>query len=288
MLDFIEEKDDSLYIFEVPEKYDFNIRYEPSRMRGQNYAINSDTNEVVGLSGSTTFAPHGNYFREVESAMFQHLGEEQTKGAKVKWKDARNNAFVMCDIVLPNNKYAIYTDKHKTECSQRVIALHGIDGKCSNQVCLGAIDFHCLNGQINGEHERVTRKNTTNFTLQGFIDKLSNASELFELHMERQQRWANTSLRNVNIEALLEKIMPSKSIAKKMLNQYNEETLVRGVNLFSLYSAFTNYSTYADTRNNFKNRNTSNDTQAWTMWLREKEVASWVNTEQFQSLETVS
>ena len=56
MLDYIDEDNESLYIFEVPEKYDFQIRYEPTKMRGQNYAINSNTDEVVGITGSTTYA----------------------------------------------------------------------------------------------------------------------------------------------------------------------------------------------------------------------------------------
>ena len=70
-----------------------------------------------------------------------------------------------------------------------------------------------------------------------------------------------------------------------MYSLYNQEVSQRGRNLWSLYSAFTNYATYADERNGFMQRNTGNDTQAISMFKREIEVASWIDTSQFKSLE---
>ena len=69
-----------------------------------------------------------------------------------------------------------------------------------------------------------------------------------------------------------------------MYNLYNAEVQKRGRNLYSLYSAFTNYSTYADERNGFKERNTGKDTKAVTMWKREEEVSRWVSSPQFKAL----
>ena len=50
-------------------------------------------------------------------------------------------------------------------------------------------------------------------------------------------------------------------------------------------SAFTNYATYADERNGFKQRNTGNDTQDKSMFMRELEVAQWVDSAAFKQLE---
>jgi hypothetical protein len=65
---------------------------------------------------------------------------------------------------------------------------------------------------------------------------------------------------------------------------YSQEAGVRGRNLWSLYSAFTNYATYADERNGFNLRNTGNDTQAISMFKREIDVAGWIDTPQFQAI----
>ena len=98
------------------------------------------------------------------------------------------------------------------------------------------------------------------------------------------QRWAESPLVHVDVKALLESIMKNNRQAEKMFALYREEVTTRGQNLWSLYSAFTNYATYADERNGFKMRETGNDTQAKTMLEREYDVARWANTPQFQSL----
>ena len=69
-----------------------------------------------------------------------------------------------------------------------------------------------------------------------------------------------------------------------MYTLYNQEVSKRGANVFSLYSAFTNYASYADERNGFQMRNTGNDTKAQTMWNREQEVSKWVSSPQFKQL----
>jgi hypothetical protein len=45
-----------------------------------------------------------------------------------------------------------------------------------------------------------------------------------------------------------------------MYSLYLQEASTRGHNKFALYSAFTNYASYADERNGFNLRNTENDT----------------------------
>ncbi len=59
---------------------------------------------------------------------------------------------------------------------------------------------------------------------------------------------------------------------------------MRGNNVFALYSAFTNYASYADERNGFKLANTGKDTNAVNMWEREQKVTRWVESKQFKEL----
>ena len=49
-----------------------------------------------------------------------------------------------------------------------------------------------------------------------------------------------------------------------------------------LYSAFTNYASYADERNGFGLRNTGKDTSTITMFRRENQAAQWVNSREFK------
>ena len=61
---------------------------------------------------------------------------------------------------------------------------------------------------------------------------------------------ADTPL-NVDGKTLLEKIIKSEKLAKKMYELACVEISKRGKNVFALYSAFTNYASYADERNGF-------------------------------------
>jgi len=254
-------------------------------MAGKKYVINNDTDEVIGIVGSKfNSVTHTEFYDRVWDTMSEQLGEEAMEGVEVKWNTARNNAFAMLDASMPSTKAVITTDKQQTEISQRVIALHGVDGLCSNQVFFGAIDFFCTNGMIRGEHDKVRRKNTTNFSMSTFIKELEDANSDFYSQAEQLQEWARTPLEYNSVRDMLHSLMGSEVKGDKMLGLYAHEIQTRGHNAFALYSAFTNYASYADERNGFKLRNTGNDTNAISMWGREQEVTKWVSSKQFKEL----
>ena len=270
---------------ELPIYLDFTTRTEPTRMAGKKYVINNDTDEVIGIVGSKfNTVTHKEFFDKVCRTMSDQLGDEAMEGANVKWNHARNGAFAMLDASMPSTKAVITTDKQQTEISQRVIALHGVDGLCSNQVFFGAIDFFCTNGMIRGEHDKVRRKNTTNFSMSTFIKELENANSDFYSQAEQLQEWARTPLEYNSVRDMLHSLMGSEKKGDKMLGLYSQEIQTRGHNAFALYSAFTNYASYADERNGFKLRNTGNDTNSISMWGREQEVTKWVSSKQFKEL----
>jgi hypothetical protein len=269
----------------IPENLDFNVTFEPTKVDDKKYVINENTGDYIGIVGNGfTCASHGDFFRNVMDTTTQTLSDYDMEGAKINWRSAHKDGWAMMDMTLPNVTAKIATDKHETTLMKRIIALHGVNGTCSNTTIFGAIDFFCLNGQIRGKHDKVMRKNTSNFSLDRFITELEKSQQDFTAQAEQMQRWANTSLAHVNVKELLEGIMRSDRKAEKMHTLYSQEAGVRGRNLWSLYSAFTNYATYADERNGFNLRNTGNDTQAISMFKREIDVAGWIDTPQFQAI----
>ena len=202
----------------------------------------------------------------------------------MKWNIARQNAWAMLDMTLPNVTARIETDKHSTTIAQRIIALHGIDGSCSNQTYFGAIDFFCTNGMIRGEHDKVRRKNSANFSMARFIRDLRESTQSFYAQSERLQGWANKPLYVGDVKSMLETLLKSDRTSEKMLNLYNQEASVRGQNVWALYSAFTNYASYADDRNGFTLRNTGKDTNAVSMFQRESKVSQWIDSKPFREL----
>ena len=145
----------------IPENLDFDVRFEPTKVDDKKYVINATTDEYIGIVGNGfTCASHGDFFRDVMTTATESLSEYDMAGAEIKWRDAHKNGWAMMDMTLPNVNAKIITDKHETTVAQRIIALHGVNGTCSNVTIFGAIDFFCLNGQIRGRHDKVLRKNT--------------------------------------------------------------------------------------------------------------------------------
>ena len=270
----------------VPTPINFDIGFEPSRVSHKKWVINKETGEAIDAVGHGFNAvSHTEFFRNAGETVIEGLGVEDTRDAQCKWRTARNNAWVMFDVMLPNVRVPIETAKHRTEVSQRIIMLHGIDGSCSNQVYYGGIESFCTNGQIEGDYAKVRRKNTSMFSMPHFVTELRQAKENFQTHGKRMQKWAKTYVSTSEVEAMLKAVLKSDRKADKMMSLYLSESSVRGHNMYALYSAFTNYSTYADERNGFALRQTGNDTSAQSMWRREQDVSKWVSSQEFKALE---
>ena len=272
--------------FDVPTELDFDVTFEPTKIEDKKYVVNNDTGEYLGIVGSKfKCASHGDFYRGVMDTVTEELDDADLTNAQYKWRTARNGAWSMLDIQLPDMKVDITTEKHQTTIGNRIISLHGIDGSCSNQVFFGAIDFFCTNGQIRGEYDKIRKKNTANFSMDSFIYELARARTDFYTEASKMQVWAQTSTKYVDIKSLLDDMISSERKAEKMYMLYMQEAATRGHNKWALYSAFTNYASYADERNGFNLRNTGNDTQAISMWSREQEVSKWVSDKRFLELE---
>lgn len=272
--------------FDIPTHLDFDVEFEDTKVSDKKYVINGETGEYLGIVGrGFTCASHGDFYRGVMDTLTENLEPSDMMNANYKWRTARGGAWTMLDITLPDMQVEISTDKHTTTLGNRIISLHGIDGSCSNQVYFGQIDFFCTNGMIRGEYDKVRKKNTANFSLDSFIYELNRSRRDFYAETAKMQVWAQTDLKYVNVQSLLEEMITSRKKAEKMYQLYCHEASQRGHNKWALYSAFTNYASYADERNGFNLRNTGHDTQAISMFTREQEVSKWVSDDRFITLE---
>ena len=272
----------------LPDSINYDVVFEPTKAPHKQYVVNGSTGEyldTVGKQHSQGCVSHPAFFHEVQDAMIDELPQHQLLNATCEFKVARNTSWALMDVKLPEVKVNITTNRgFSTDVSWRAIALHGIDGSCSNQVYFGGIESFCTNGQISGQWDIVRRKNTSGFNLTFFIDELLVAKETFYKHCKKLQSWAETPTDHWEVKEMLSSLIPSERKAESMYNLYEDEVDVRGNNVYSLYSAMTNYSTYADDRNGFNLRSTGHDTQAVTMWRREHEVSKWVSSKQFAQL----
>ena len=269
----------------VPEHLDFDVSFDKTRVRDKKYVINSDTDEAIAIIGrSATARNHAEFYNRVWDTIVEDLSQEDLRDKTYDFKSARNKGWSMLDVTFPNVKTTVETVKHKTEIAFRMIAVHAIDGTASPATWFGGIDTFCTNGQIAGDWDMVRKKNTSGFTVENFMRELRVAKTNFDLQGKRLQTWATTNLAHVQVDELIQKIVKSERKSRKLHDLFLDERRMRGNNLFALYSAFTNYSSYADERNGFALRNTGNDTKAVSMLAREQEVSKWVSSPAFLEL----
>ena len=269
----------------VPDHLDFDVSFDKTRVKDKKYVINSDTDEAIAIIGrSATARNHAEFYNRVWDTIVEDLSQEDLQDKTYKFKSARNKGWSMLDVTFPNVKTTVETVRHKTEIAFRMIAVHAIDGTASPATWFGGIDTFCTNGQITGDWDMVRKKNTSGFTVENFMRKLRVAKTNFDLQGKRLQTWATTNLAHVQVDELIQKIVKSERKSRKLHDLFLDERRMRGNNLFALYSAFTNYSSYADARNGFELRNTGNDTKAVSMLAREQEVSKWVSSPEFLEL----
>jgi len=270
----------------VPDHLDFDVHFNDTRVRDKKYVINSDTDEAIAIIGrGATARNHSEFYNRVWDTIVEDLSQEDLRDKTYKFSSARSKGWSMLDVTFPNVKTTVRTKKHETEIAFRMIAVHAIDGTASPATWFGGIDTFCTNGQITGDWDMVRKKNTSGFTVDNFMRELRVAKTNFDLQGKRLQSWADTNLSDsLYVSEAINKIVKSERKSRKLHDLFLSERAIRGNNLFALYSAFTNYASYADERNGFELRNTGNDTRAVSMLAREQEVSKWVSSPEFLQL----
>jgi len=273
------------FSYDMPESIDFDIAFEPTKVDDQKYVINTTTGEYLRVVGKDfTCVSHPEHYNGVVNTIVDTLGEEALTDAQVTWRVARNGGWSMMHMVLPSVTNFVRTSKHETEVSQRVISLHGVDASCSSLCLHGWIDGFCTNGCISGEHDKVKRKHTSGFNFDMFQMQLRDSQRSFREQADKLQLWAEHTVYVDEVKAMLDDMIKSKQKAEKMYALYCAEASVRGHNKYAVYSAFTNYSSWADERNGFNLRDTGYDTKNVSMFNRELEVSQWIDSPQFRML----
>ncbi len=271
----------------VPAHLSFPLWFEDTKWDKMKYVQNAATDEYLGIVGKDfRCVDHKTFFEDVQQVMVETLPEDELTAVDVRWRSARRNAWAMMDLQLTGVAVKIENEKFSTTIMPRIIALHGVDGSQSNQVYFGKIDAFCTNGMINGTYDQVKRKNTSGFNMEDFKKQLRKARQDFYKEAQTMNKWLNTEIpKFIDMEDLIEQIVGTERKGRQMTDLYWQEAGVRGHNVFSLYSAFTNYAT-DDVRSGMPLRNTRDkaETQSESMWKREQEVSKWISSDLFQRL----
>ena len=223
----------------------------------------------------------------------ENMDPNHINGVQVTTRSARNGRWGLRDYTFPNVQVPVKTSEgHETTVSLRIVAWSGLDGLTANNYMLGAIDGFCTNGMVftpsvdkESAHTKVYKRNTKNFSLDGFAVHLQSSVEVFYYQAEQYRKMALLPLTREHGQNFIDDLKMSENKRDGIKAIYSQEILDRGQNVFSLHSALTNYSSHVNP-NLFRTRTTKNDVQAESMFKREEEIYNVFSSHQWQELMT--
>ncbi len=236
---------------------------------------------------------HKEFFGSIEQELLSNIQPGHLQGVQVRTKVSRNGRWGMRDYVFPNVNIPVETaNGHNTTIQMRISAWNGLDGLTANNYILGAFDSFCTNGCVftqavdkENAYIKKWKRNSKNFSMDAFSADLSTAIEFFYEQSEEYQFMADKSLSVADGLEFIENIKSfSKAKQESMKELFIREVTNRGPNVFSLHSAFTNYSSH---RNDdlFRTRKTKrDDVEAEILFKREEEITNIFQSNQWQDL----
>ncbi len=216
--------------------------YEPGAYVGTNQGVKS----------------HPEFFGEINKSLRDKLPDGDLNQAHVLWQHGYNGLFVVMDMRFPTicNEYDWFGTKWKK--SLRLIIVRSINGSVSTSAFFGDIDWFCLNTLISGNFESIKVRNTSNFNPVSFSNRIPELKNTFIENAFIEQEYTKIIVQPKLLDNLFSGLFPDekneegelKKNGKKQefYDYYEAEAKSRGQTLYSVLSAFSQYSAHKPLR----------------------------------------
>jgi len=248
-----------------------------------------------------------NMYQAIESSM----SDKAIATMEVIDSQVRNYAKTYREIRFPEISRSIETRTHKTDVGFRIIEENSFDGSGSVRVLLGSIDYHCTNGMIHGQYDVFKKTHKGHAPIPSFEGIFVKALEQYTDKMDLYQKWASKSLTDSTVHNFVANLLPAtkKNMAKindpiryhqrpkqviptepyslmgdNLIRQYENETFVRGNNVWAMYSAMTFYASHDSEIFPLNKMSKDQDNDQERLSRRSDKVTSWLNSDAWSEL----
>lgn len=265
------------------------------RISGHKAIVHPDGN-VLGIVGNTyRVITNNELFERVDNAIHSSFNGSAIDTMQIIDKVSRGHARTFREIRFPEISRPIQTSQHKADVGFRIIIDNSFDGSGSVKILLGAIDFYCTNGMIHGSYDVFKKVHKGNNEIPSFDSLFVKALEQYTDKMDLYQRWASMELNDQAVFRFIETLFPNNNKKKNihipynkmgdnLLNQYITEKMVRGPNMWSVYSAMTNFASHSQGLFTLNSLSNDNDTSVERLHKRNDLVHSWVGSKPWNDL----
>ena len=219
--------------------------------------------------------------QSVEQEYIGSLTHEQLDGVRIVDRTAYHGGLCIRQYIFPNIKAEL--ESRTSDVAFRTVIINGYDGSSSFKFYNGAIDFFCTNGMVTGIYDMMVKKHTKGLTIPKLTDKIKSSIDIFYKQAEQWNKWIGKEISDEDAKECFEAIPnASERFVAKLERQFHIECLSHGRTVWALYSAATYYASNSD--GEFTVRETNQDHTASTLMHREKQIRSWVSTDEFQKI----
>ena len=247
--------------------------------------VNSYTGNPMGVVGKDYKVQQmQEYCQAAENLLLDILPPFYFKGLKIKDSMSHHGAVRARKYTFHSVGMPIETRKHRTDTNLTLVMLQSYDGSTSNGFFTGLIDSYCLNGMVSGDYSRGSKRHTSGFNLENFVQQIEKMTQEYYKSIQRYRVWANTEIPIIQGEEVIDTLPGiSKQRGKKLKEQFLSEVLVRGSNVWALASALTFFSSHNSKKFPVK-RSGANDNETKVLLERGRTVTRWLESKQFLSL----
>ena len=258
-----------------------NVTTVPTLVPSKKYIVDRDTGEHLDIVGTKyKVTQHKDFFTGVRKSFPHQLGTPM-----IRSYTSRNGLWHLENYTFKQVSGVVHSLLGgKTNYSLQVLAWRSLDGRTANNVTTSLLSSWCMNENLFGvqdgsEHHRA--KNTKNYNLAQYLRDISENAIVFKNVILEQQRLANAVITESARETLIKAIIPQERINTRMIELANANAEYWGNTLASVSNAFTNYATYADTRNGFQLNNTGDniDNKVERLFDRKFQVRDWMQSQ---------
>ena len=221
-------------------------------------------------------------FHAVEDVMINEMLPEHLEDVQVTDKVGSYGRICYRTYIFPN--IVCHLPNVRSNIGFRIIVQNGYGGS-GLRIIAGAIDYYCSNGIVVGDYVSTYKKHTSGLVVSDLTSRIKDALIQFSDAQNTWIRWTHTAVRHDATMKLFDAVSTSKRMREGLVDQYAREIEARGVNLWSVYSSLTYYSSHCDGSFVLRRTVEEQDTVAQTMLARELNVAKWIKTDEWKALE---
>lgn len=148
------------------------------------------------------------------------------------------------------------------------------------KIIAGVIDSYCDNGSVIGEYDAQVLRHTKNLNSK-FKNSMTSLIDAYLKRIKKYQEWTERSITSSDAHGFIFYLQKegyySKKRADAIYEQYCKEVLLRGENMYALFSAFTYYSSHLDADRGFGTQNANDDRLLLTQLNRQMIVVKIEN-----------